>query len=79
MTGANTTINIADTISDLISAPHQSSSEDEQNNPEVISVNSSQPQTMNSSQPQTISSPSSAPTPTSMPAPTSPNPTEKKM
>ena len=73
----NTAINIADTISDLISAPHQSSSEDEENNPEVISVNSSQPQTINSSQPQTInsSSSSSAPTPTSLPAPTSPQST----
>ena len=72
MTVGNTTVNIADTISDFISPPHQSSSEDEQNNPEVISVNSSPPQTINSSQPQTINS--SVPTPTSMPAPTSPNP-----
>ena len=83
MTIGNTAINAGEFISDLISAPHQSS-EDEQNNPEVISVNSSQPQTINSSQPQTIksrssrasgeASSSSAPTPTSLPAPTSPNP-----
>jgi len=72
--GTNATINIADSISDFISPPHQSSSEDEENNPEVISVSSSQPHTINSSQPQTINSSSSAPTPTSMPAPTSPNP-----
>ena len=73
ITGATTAINAGEFISDLISAPHHSSSEDEENNPEVISENSSQPQTINSSQPQTINS-SSAPTPTSMPAPTSPNP-----
>lgn len=44
--GTNATINIADSISDFISPPHQSSSEDEQNNPEVISVSSSPPQTL---------------------------------
>ena len=74
ITGATTAINAGEFISDFISPPHQSSSEDEQNNPEVISVNSSPPQTINSSQPLTINSSSSAPTPTSLPAPTSPNP-----
>ena len=42
--GANATIAVADTISDMITAPHQSSEEEEQqNNQEVISVHSSPP------------------------------------
>ena len=49
MTGATTAINVGDVISDLISAPHQSSEEEQVNNPEVISVHSSPPQTINSS------------------------------
>ena len=47
--GANATMAVADTISDMITAPHQSSEEEQQNNQEVISVHSSQPETINSS------------------------------
>ena len=76
--GANATMAVADTISDMITAPHQSSEEEQQNNPEVISVNSSQPETINSSSSPDVveisSSSSSRHTPTSIPAPTSPQP-----
>ena len=77
--GANATMAVADTISDMITAPHQSSEEEEgqQNNQEVISVHSSQPETINSSSPDVVeisSSSSSRHTPTSIPAPTSPQP-----
>ena len=75
--GANLTMAVADTISDMITAPHQSSEEEQQNNPEVISVQSSQPETINSSSSDVIqisSSSSSRQTPTSIPAPTSPQP-----
>ena len=75
--GANATMAVADTISDMITAPHQSSEEEQQNNQEVISVHSSQPETINSSSPDVVeisSSSSSRHTPTSIPAPTSPQP-----
>ena len=76
--GANATMAVADTISDMITAPHQSSEEEQQNNQEVISVHSSQPETINSSSSpdvvQISSSSSSRHTPTSIPAPTSPQP-----
>ena len=85
--GANVTMAVADTIADLITAPHQTTNEEQQqNNPEVISVHSSPPETINSSPPETInsssspdvieisSSSSSRHTPTSIPAPTSPQP-----
>ena len=78
--GANATMAVADTISDMITAPHQSSSseEEQQNNPEVISVHSSPPETINSSSSPDVveisSSSSSRHTPTSIPAPTSPQP-----
>ena len=77
--GANATIAVADTISDMITAPHQSSEEEEQqNNQEVISVHSSHPETLNSSSSPDVveisSSSSSRHTPTSIPAPTSPQP-----
>ena len=78
--GANATMAVADTISDMITAPHQSSEEEEeqQNNQEVISVHSSQPETINSSSSPDVveisSSSSSRHTPTSIPAPTSPQP-----
>ena len=77
--GANATMAVADTISDMITAPHQSSEEEEQqNNQEVISVHSSDPETINSSSSpdvvQISSSSSSRHTPTSIPAPTSPQP-----
>ena len=77
--GANATMAVADTISDMITAPHQSSEEEEQqNNQEVISVNSSHPETINSSSSPDVveisSSSSSRHTPTSIPAPTSPQP-----
>jgi len=65
--GANLAMAVGDTIADLITAPHQSLEEEQQNNPEVISVYSSPPQTINSlSPPQTINSspPSSIPQPT---------------
>ena len=81
MTGATTAINVGDVISDLISAPHQSS-EEEVNNPEVISVHSSPPQTINSSSSdveevpiQISSSSSSRQTQTTIPQPTSPQST----
>ena len=79
--GANLTMAVADTIADMITAPHQSSEEEEQqnnqNNTEVISVNSSTPETINSpSSPDVIqiSSSSSRQAPSSIPAPTSPQP-----
>ena len=75
ITTANLTMALSDALVDLTSAPHQSSEEEQQNNPEVISVHSSPPITVNSSSPpQTInsSSSSSGQTPTSVPAPTSP-------
>ena len=77
--GANATMAVADTISDMITAPHQSSEEEEQqNNQEVISVHSSHPETINSSSSPDVveisSSSSSRHTPTSIPAPTSPQP-----
>ena len=68
ITTVNLTNALSDAIVDLTSAPHQSSEEEQQNNPEVISVHSSRPQTINSSSPpQTINSspPSSIPQPTS--------------
>ena len=77
--GANLTMAVADTISDMITAPHQSSEEEEQqNNQEVISVHSSHPETINSSSSpdvvQISSSSSSRNAPSSIPAPTSPQP-----
>ena len=76
--GANLTMAVADTISDMITAPHQSSEEEQQNNQEVISVHSSLPETINSSSSPDVveisSSSSSRHTPTSIPAPTSPQP-----
>ena len=83
--GANLTMAVAETIADMITAPHQSSEEEEQqqNNQEVISVHSSPAQTINSSSSdveevppviQISSSSSSRHTPTSIPAPTSPQP-----
>ena len=47
ITGANLTMALSDAIVDLTSAPHQSSDEEAQQ--EVVSVNSSPPQTINSS------------------------------
>ena len=71
--GANATMAVADTISDMITAPHQSSEEEEQqNNPEVISVQSSQPETINSSSSDVIHISSSSSS--RIPAPTSPQP-----
>ena len=75
--GANATMAVADTISDMITAPHQSSEEEQQNNQEVISVHSSPAQTINSSSPDVVeisSSSSSRNAPSSIPAPTSPQP-----
>ena len=84
--GANATMAVADTISDMITAPHQSSEEEEQqNNQEVISVNSSQPSgsegSLDPSQPETINSSSSpdvvqisSSSSSRIPAPTSPQP-----
>ena len=76
--GANATMAVADTISDMITAPHQSSEEEQQNNQEVISVHSSHPETINSSSSpdviQISSSSSSRNAPSSIPAPTSPQP-----
>ena len=78
--GANATIAVADTISDMITAPHQSSEEEEeqQNNQEVISVHTSHPETINSSSSPDVveisSSSSSRNAPSSIPAPTSPQP-----
>ena len=76
--GANATMAPADTISEMKTAPHQSSEEEEQqNNQEIISVHSSPAQTVNSSSSdvQEISSSSSSRNaPSSIPAPTSPQP-----
>ena len=81
ITGTNLTMALSDALVDLTSAPHQSSEEEPVNNPEVISVASSPPQTINSSSSdveeippliQISSSSSSRPTPSSIPAPTSP-------
>ena len=77
--GANATMAVADTIADMITAPHQSSEEEkkQQNNPEVISIQSSPPETIDSSSPDVLeisSSSSSRHTPTSIPMPTSPQP-----
>ena len=74
ITGANLTMALSDAIVDLTSAPHQSSDEEAQQ--EVVSVNSSPPQTINSSSsPQTINSSSSRHTQTTIPQPTSPQST----
>ena len=72
--GANATMAVADTIADLITAPHQTSNEEQQqNNPEVISVHSSPPETINSSSsPDVIEISSSSSS--RIPAPTSPQP-----
>ena len=76
--GANATMAVADTIGDMITAPHQSSEEEQQNNHEVISVHSSPPETINSSSSPDVveisSSSSSRNAPSSIPAPTSPQP-----
>ena len=87
ITGANLTMAVSDALVDLTSAPHQSSEEEQPiNNPEVISVNSSPPETINSSSsgvevvPPVIEISSSgsgsrnSPAPSSIPAPTSPQP-----
>ena len=72
--GANATMAVADTISDMITAPHQSSEEEEQqNNQEVISVNSSHPETINSSSSPDVVEISSSSS-SRIPAPTSPQP-----
>ena len=72
--GANATIAVADTISDMITAPHQSSEEEEQqNNQEVISVHSSHPETINSSSSPDVVEISSSSS-SRIPAPTSPQP-----
>ena len=84
--GANATMAVADTISDMITAPHQSSEEEgQQNNQEVISVHSSQPSgsegSLDPSPPETINSSSSpdvveisSSSSSRIPAPTSPQP-----
>ena len=84
--GANLTMALSDALVDLTSAPHQSSEEEHEvsssireavNNPEVISVRSSPPETINSSPPITVNSSSSSSSrqvPSSIPAPTSPQP-----
>ena len=70
--GANATMAVADTISDMITAPHQSSEEEEQqNNQEVISVHSSHPETINSSSSPDVVQISSSSS-SRIPAPTSP-------
>ena len=75
ITGANISMAVGDAIADLVFAPQAEVEEHQQQQQEVISVNSSPPQTINSSSPpQTINSSSSVPTPTSFPAPTSPQP-----
>ena len=86
ITGANLTMAVSDALVDLTSAPHQSSEEEQVNNPEVISVNSSPPETINSSSsgvevvPPVIEISSSgsgsrnSSAPSSIPAPTSPQP-----
>ena len=71
--GANATIAVADTISDMITAPHQSSEEEQQNNPEVISIHSSHPETINSSSSPDVVEISSSSS-SRIPAPTSPQP-----
>ena len=71
--GANATIAVADTISDMITAPHQSSEEEQQNNQEVISVHSSHPETINSSSSPDVVEISSSSS-SRIPAPTSPQP-----
>ena len=82
ITGANLTMALSDTIVDLTSAPHQSSDEEAQQ--EVVSVNSSPPQTINSSSSdveeippliQISSGSSSRHTQTTIPQPTSPQST----
>ena len=70
--GANLTMAVADTIGDMITAPHQSSEEEQQNNQEVISVHSSPAQTINSSSPDVVEISSSSSS--RIPAPTSPQP-----
>ena len=71
ITGANISMAVGDTIADLVFAPQAEVEEHQQQ--EVISVNSSPPQTINSSSPpQTINSSSSLPS--SIPQPTSPQP-----
>ena len=77
ITAANLTMALSDALVDLTSTPHQSS-EEQQNNPEVISVHSSPPQTINSSSSDVIeisSSGSSRQTQTTIPQPTSPQST----
>ena len=70
--GANATMAVADTISDMITAPHQSSEEEEQqNNQEVIRVHSSHPETINSSSSPDVVQISSSSS-SRIPAPTSP-------
>ena len=71
--GANLTMAVADTISDMITAPHQSSEEEQQNNQEVISVHSSPPETVNSSSSHDVIEISSSSS-SRIPAPTSPQP-----
>ena len=71
ITGANVSMALGDTIADLVFTPQAEVEEHQQQ--EVISVNSSPPQTINSSSPpQTINSSSSLPS--SIPQPTSPQP-----
>ena len=84
ITGVNLTMAVSDALVDLTSAPHQSSEEEAVNNPEVISVHSSPPETINSSSsdveivPPVIEISSSgsrnSPAPSSIPAPTRPQP-----
>ena len=71
--GANATMAVADTISDMITAPHQSSEEEQQNTQEVISVHSSPPETVNSSSSHDVVEISSSSS-SRIPAPTSPQP-----
>ena len=71
--GANATMAVADTISDMITTPHQSSEEEQQNNQEVISVHSSPPETVNSSSSHDVIEISSSSS-SRIPAPTSPQP-----
>ena len=71
--GANLTMAVADTISDMITAPHQSSEEEQQNNQEVISVHSAPPETVNSSSSHDVIEISSSSS-SRIPAPTSPQP-----
>lgn len=80
---ANLTMALSDALVDLTSAPHQSSEEEPLNNPEIISVHSSPPETINSSSSgvevvppliEVSSSSSSRQAPSSIPAPTNPQP-----